>query len=81
LPLFGDRLPFLGVLSSIPAIFFAFDGFYSAAGIQGVMKEPRKISLALGIGMAIVSTLDIVISLSLLLGTHSGKLSGLNLAP
>jgi amino acid transporter len=77
LPLFNDHFPILGILSSIPAIFFAFDGFYSTAGIQGVMREPKKISLTMGLGMAIVSALDIAISLALLLGTHSGKLSGL----
>jgi amino acid transporter len=71
----------LGVLSSIPAIFFAFDGFYSTAGIQSAMKEPKKISMAMGLGMAIVSALDIIISLSLLLGTHSGKLSDLQVLP
>jgi amino acid transporter len=80
LPLFSDRLPILGVLSSIPAIFFAFDGFYSTAGIQGVMKEPKKISMAMGVGMAIVSALDVIISLSLLLGTDSGKMSNLDIA-
>jgi amino acid transporter len=80
LPLFSDKLPVLGILSSIPAIFFAFDGFYSTAGIQGVMKEPKKISSAMGLGMAIVSALDIIISLSLLFGTHSGKISDLQLS-
>jgi amino acid transporter len=64
-------------LSSIPAIFFAFDGFYSTAGIQSEMKEPRKISMAMGLGMAIVSALDIIISISLLLGTETGKMSDL----
>jgi amino acid transporter len=80
LPLFSDKLPILGILSSIPAIFFAFDGFYSAAGVQTMMAKPKKISMAMGVGMAIVSALDIIISLSLLLGTHSGKLSDLNIA-
>jgi amino acid transporter len=69
----------LGVLSSIPAIFFAFDGFYSTAGIQTEMKEPKKVSLAMAVGIAAVSAIDIIISFSLLLGTKDGKMAGLQI--
>jgi amino acid transporter len=79
LPLFADKFVALGILSSIPAIFFAFDGFYSTAGIQTEMKEPRKVSMAMGLGIAIVSAIDIVISFSLLLGTKDGKMAGLKI--
>jgi amino acid transporter len=77
LPLFADRLPFIGVMSSVPAVFFAFDGFYSAAGVQSEMKEPRKVSMALAIGIAIVAAIDVIISFSLLLGTDTGRMSDL----
>jgi hypothetical protein len=43
------------------------------------MKEPKRVSMALGVGIALVSAIDIVISLSLLLGTDSGKLSDLKI--
>ncbi|GHU32565.1 hypothetical protein FACS1894166_06170 [Bacilli bacterium] len=70
---------YLGVLSSIPAVFFAFDGFYAAAGIQSEMREPRKVSMVLAVGIAIVSAIDVIISFSFLIGTESGRLSDLNI--
>jgi amino acid transporter len=65
-------------MSSIPAVFFAFDGFYSAAGIQTEMKEPKKVSMALAVGIAIVSAIDVLIAFSFLIGTGTGKLSDLH---
>jgi amino acid transporter len=44
------------------------------------MKEPKKISMAMGVGMAIVSALDVIISISLLLSTSTGKMADLNVA-
>jgi amino acid transporter len=70
---------FCGVLSSIPAVFFSFDGFYSAAGLQTEMREPRKMPKAMTIGVTVVATLELIISISLLLGCQDGSLFGLNL--
>jgi amino acid transporter len=39
--------PAFGVIAAIPAIFFAFDGFYTASGVYSDMKEPKKFSSAL----------------------------------
>lgn len=74
----------LGIIGSIPAIAFAFDGFYNAAGMQSEMKEPKKTPQALLIGLLIVSIIDLVIGVSLLIGTsdaNMGKVSGLALIP
>ena len=74
----------LGIIGSIPAISFAFDGFYNAAGMQSEMKEPKKTPRALLIGLLIVSIIDLLIGISLLAGTtntNMGKISGLALIP
>jgi amino acid transporter len=62
---------------SIPSIFFAFDGFYSTAGIQSEMKDPKKVSLAMTLGLAIVSFINVAISLSLLLCSTDGTIAGI----
>jgi amino acid transporter len=67
-----------GVLNSIPAVFFSFDGFYSAAGLQTEMHAPRKMPKALTIGVSIVALFEIFVSTSLLIGSKDGSLFGLN---
>jgi amino acid transporter len=66
-----------GVLNSIPAVFFSFDGFYSAAGLQTEMREPRKMPKALTIGVTVVAIFEIFVSTSLLIGCQDGSFFGL----
>lgn len=73
-----NLFPVLGIFGSIPAIIFSFDGFYSSAGIQSEMEEPRKTPLALVIGLIIVSVIDVLITISLLLGSKDGTVARLN---
>jgi amino acid transporter len=68
--------PIFGVMSAIPAIFFAFDGFYSVGGVYADMKEPKKFSSALSIGIAITSAIYLLISIGLLLGAKGGAING-----
>ena len=74
----ANLFPVLGIFGSIPAIIFSFDGFYASAGIQSEMQEPRKTPLALIIGLLVVSALDILISISLLVGSQHGSVATLN---
>jgi len=74
----------LGVIGSVPAIAFSFDGFYTAAGMQSEMKEPQKTPKALVIGLLLVAVIDLLVAVSLLIGTSNdnmGKVSGLALIP
>ena len=74
----------LGIIGSVPAIAFAFDGFYTASGIISEMKEPKKTPQALLIGLLLVAILDLTIGISLLIGTSNvnmGRVSGLALIP
>lgn len=75
-PLFNQLNPVSGLFVSIPSIFFVFDGFYSTAGLQTEMKEPRKTSIAMIIGLCVVSFIDILISVSLMI-SGKGSLAGL----
>lgn len=77
-PLFNELSPAIGIFASIPAIFFAFDGFYSTASFKSQLKKPEKISSILAIGLAIVSALDILITVSLILCSKDGTIAGIN---
>ena len=85
--LFKDQSATLGIMAAIPAIFFAFDGFYATAGIQTSMREPRKVATSMAVGVAIVSLLDMLITLALVLTTYdkdgqaTGIMGDLNLPP
>ncbi|MCS4537011.1 APC family permease [Mycoplasma sp. CSL7475-4] len=56
---------FIGVFLSIGAIFFAYDGFYIAAGMQSEMKKPEKTTLALSLGLIIITILYIAIAVAM----------------
>lgn len=56
---------FFGVFLAISAIFFAYDGFYVAAGIQSEMKEPKKTPRAIFWGLAITTIIYLIIAISM----------------
>lgn len=57
--------PGIGMFLAISGIFFAYDGFYVAAGIQTEMKEPKKTSLAILLGLVIVTTIYLTLAISM----------------
>lgn len=72
----SNLFPFLGIFTAIGSIFFAYDGFYITVGVQSEMKEPKKTSLAILLGLSFVSLIYIIISISLSLFA-GGSISGL----
>lgn len=73
----AQMFPVLGILGSVPAIVFSYDGFYSAAGMQSEMAEPKKTPMALVLGLVIVSIINLAIAVSLLVGASNGKVNTL----
>lgn len=71
---FYQLWPGLGTVLSLSAIFFAFDGFYFAAGIQKEMKEPKKTPKAIFVGLIIVTVIYLVIAIVMSIGSKYGKL-------
>lgn len=65
--------PGLGMFMAISAIFFAYDGFYVAAGIQSDMKEPKKTPLALLFGLLANTVIYLIIAISM--SISGGKLN------
>lgn len=73
---FVTLLPGLGVLASVPAIMFAFDGFYASTGQFSRLKNPNKSGLALALALVITSAIYIIYSFAVLIVTNNGSLSG-----
>lgn len=68
--------PLIGIFGSLAAIFFAYDGFYLTAGIHSEMKNPKKLPLAIIIGIGIITFLYLLIATSMSLGTKGGSFTG-----
>jgi amino acid transporter len=64
------------VIASVPAIFFAFDGFYSTAGLFEDMNDPKKFSKALSIGIVIIAFVYVLISLGVMVSSDDGTVIG-----
>ncbi|MDR2654320.1 MAG: APC family permease [Mycoplasmataceae bacterium] len=65
--------PFIGIIASIPAIFFAFDGFYVAGSVMNEMEKPEKFSKALALGIIVVAVVYILFSISMLFVSEGGS--------
>lgn len=67
---FASMTPGFGLFIAMGAIFFAYDGFYVAAGLQSEMKEPKKTPLALVLGLGLVTIVYLAIAISTSLGVN-----------
>ncbi|MDE6473390.1 MAG: APC family permease [Ureaplasma sp.] len=70
---FETMTPGFGLFLAMGAIFFAYDGFYVAAGLQSEMKEPKKTPLALVLGLGLVTVVYLAIAISTSLGVNFGN--------
>lgn len=73
---FTTMTPGFGMFIATGAIFFAFDGFYVAAGVQSDMKEPKKTPMAILFGLIIVTVIYLIIAISMSLGSSTGAPQG-----
>jgi amino acid transporter len=66
-----------GIFASIPAIFFAFNGFTYPANLTKDMREPKKLPLTMTIGLILVTVIYVGISVSMLISSGDGAVTGL----
>ncbi|NQZ29110.1 MAG: APC family permease [Mycoplasmatales bacterium] len=64
--------PYLGVVASVPAIFFAYDGFYTVSSIKEEMAKPKLLPLALAIGIGAITSMYLLITSGVLVGSKHG---------
>lgn len=69
--------PVLGIVASIPAIFFTFNGFQYPANLVDDMKNPKHLPIGMIVGIIIVVLISLGISCSLIISTGDGTISGL----
>ena len=67
--------PGIGLFLSVAAIFFAYDGFYVAAGIQSEMEQPKKTPIAILFGLLI--TTGIYLAVSIAMSINGGDFFGM----
>lgn len=70
---FANMTPGFGMFIAVAAIFFAYDGFYVAAGLQTEMKEPKKTPMAILFGLVIVTVIYLLIAIAMSLGSTKGN--------
>ncbi|MGL5521973.1 MAG: APC family permease [Metamycoplasmataceae bacterium] len=76
-PTLSALSPGFGIFIAIAGIFFAYDGFYFASGLQSEMKNPKKTPIAIFVGLLIVTTIYLLIAITMSLnGTGDFKTFG-----
>lgn len=70
------------LLGGLPAIFFAYDGFYTVAELKSDLQKPHKIGKTLCYGLIIISLVYIFLTIAFNLGSTDGTHNGItNLSP
>lgn len=75
-PLFNNLNIGFGMISTFPAIMFAMNGFQYAPALQHEMKNPKKLSFSMNVGLCLVLGIYIALSISLMI-CCDGSIKGL----
>jgi basic amino acid/polyamine antiporter, APA family len=73
---FQTTSAFFGMSLAIPAIFFAFDGFYNITNMRNRLKDPKKLGLIIFWALLFIAALYVIISSSIFLSSTDGTFSG-----
>lgn len=74
---FNTLSPGFGLFIASIGIFYAFDGFYVAAGIKSELKEPKKTPAVILVGLIVTTIIYLIIAVSMSLGSNGGNPQGL----
>lgn len=74
---FNTFSPGFGMFIASISIFYAFDGFYVAAGIKSELKEPKKTPSIILVGLIVTTIIYLVVAVSMSLGSNGGNPQGL----
>ena len=74
---FNTFSPGFGLFIASIGIFYAFDGFYVAAGIKSELKEPKKTPVVILVGLIVTTIIYLIIAVSMSLGSNGGNPQGL----
>ncbi len=74
---FNTFSPGFGMFIASISIFYAFDGFYVAAGVKSELKEPKKTPSIILVGLIITTIIYLMVAVSMSLGSSGGNPQGL----
>lgn len=73
--------PGLGIIASIPAILFAFDGFFTITTLRSSLKNKKQMPWIMLIGLIIISLTYLYLSIAFALPPNNGSSTGISGIP
>ena len=67
------------IIAGLPAIMFAFDGFYEASSLRKNMAKPQKNTKAIIVAIAVISIIYIWVTIGFGVGSTDGSVNSLNI--
>ena len=68
--------PAIVLIGGIPAISFAFDGFYETTSLRNDLKNPKKMGPIIALGVSIILAIYIAMTIAFGLGAEDGSVNG-----
>lgn len=70
-----------GIIASIPAILFAYDGFFTVASVRSNLKKPKTLPLIIFTGLVLITSIYLYISIAFSLPNNNGSPEGIVIIP
>lgn len=71
----------LGIIASIPAILFAYDGFFTIASVRSNLKKPKTLPLIILSGLVVITSIYLYISIAFSIPNNNGSPEGILIIP
>ncbi|NQZ65672.1 MAG: amino acid permease [Mycoplasmatales bacterium] len=73
--------PAIILIGGIPAISFAFDGFYEVSSLRNDLKRPKSLGPIIVVGVSIILAIYIGITIAFSIGSKDGTIDGIPMTP
>lgn len=70
-----------GMIASIPAILFTFDGFFTIASVRSNLKKPKLLPSIILCGLLLITSVYLYISIAFSIPNNNGSISGIGKIP
>ena len=77
----GALHPALGIIASIPAILFAFDGFFNITTLRSNLKNKKQMPWIMLVGLILISSIYLYLSIAFALPPNNGTSAGIKDIP
>lgn len=73
--------PGIVLIGGIPAISFAFDGFYKITALRNNLEEPKKLGSIIVVGVSSILAIYLGITIAFAIGSKDGTVKGIDVNP